>query len=75
MDLRQIAGLTATPSIPRAVLAPYVHDKALQDRIELLRSQGEIVIVDLPGHEENRAELNCDRVLVIRNGSWMIEKV
>ena len=75
MDLRQIAGFTAASSMPRAILAPYIHDKALQDKIQTLRSQGEIVVVDLPGHVENRAELNCDRELVMRNGSWKVEKV
>lgn len=75
MDLRQIAGLTKAPSLPAGILAPYVHDVTLQDKINVLREQGEVVVVDFPGHEKSRAELNCDRMLVLVQGVWKIEKV
>ena len=38
-----------------------------------LRAQGEIVIVDLPGHDSTRGELGCDRRLVKRGKNWDIE--
>lgn len=75
MDLRQIAGLTTALPAARAILAPYVHDKALQDKIDALRGQGEIVVVDLPGHDENRAESNCDRSLGLINGVWQVMSI
>jgi len=75
MDLRQIAGLTSAAPLAAGILAPYVHDEALQDKINVLRAQGEVVVADLPGHEKNRAELNCDRELVLLQGVWEIEKV
>jgi ATP phosphoribosyltransferase regulatory subunit len=47
----------------------------LQRRIDALRSRGEIIIEDLPGHAGKRAELGCDRRLVRRAGRWVIERL
>jgi len=74
MDLRQLVAVC--PSVPAApgILAPYRPDDAvLRSRIEELQSQGETVIIDLPGHDDTRAELGCDRALVLRDGSWQVE--
>ncbi len=70
MDLRELAALLATPEPCSAILAPYVQDATLQKRVAELRAQGEVVIIDLPGHEDSRTELNCDRKLVTRDGKW-----
>ncbi len=51
MDLRQLAGLAAPGARKAAILAPCVEDAALQQAIDGLRGEGEIVVVDLPGHE------------------------
>jgi ATP phosphoribosyltransferase regulatory subunit len=75
MDLRTVLGAQPTPPLPKAILAPYVQDPALQDKITLLRVQGEVVVVDLPGHEINREELNYDRVLVQGDSGWAVVKV
>jgi len=75
MDLRAVVGALPTPALPKAILAPYVQDAALQDRISLLRAQGEVVVMDLPGHELNREELNYDRVLVQGDGGWGVAEV
>ena len=73
MDLREI-GLAGPDPEPRsAVLAPYApQDAALQRRISALRQAGEIVVVDLPGHEKARTELGCDRRLQRVNGQWKV---
>ena len=72
MDLRRIAAL-AGPSPQRAgILAPCVADRALDDEVARLRGTGEIVIADLPGHRDARAELGCDRILELRDGRWTI---
>lgn len=73
MDLREIARVA--PRAPRsgAILAPYLEDSALHAAMQALRDRGEIVIVDLPGHEASRAELGCDRRLVRRAGMWEVE--
>jgi ATP phosphoribosyltransferase regulatory subunit len=55
------------------ILAPYrPDDLSLQARIDELRGQGETVILDLPGHEDTRAELGCTRALTQRDGKWQI---
>jgi len=73
MDLRVLCGALGPAAAAPAVLAPYVEDAALQEKIEALRSQGEVVVVDLPGHEDSRDELNCNRRLVHHDGQWQIE--
>lgn len=75
LDLRSLCEILPVPELQRSILAPYIQDKALRDTINTLRAQGEIVIVDLPGHEAQQGELECDRRLVKRDGSWQIEEI
>ena len=73
MDLRELAGLCARVPAASGILAPYrPDDPALRARIDELRAQGEIVILDLPGHDDTRAELGCARTLTQRDGGWQI---
>ena len=75
MDLRELASARPNGGAKPGVLAPYrPNDAALQRRIAALRTRGEIVIVDLPGHAVTRRELGCDRLLVRRGGSWVVAK-
>jgi hypothetical protein len=62
---------TATGIYP--ILAPHADDAALRSAVDALREKGEIVIVDLPGHEPARAELGCNRRLVRRGKKWEVE--
>jgi ATP phosphoribosyltransferase regulatory subunit len=75
MDLRELSALLPNDGATTAILAPYAQDAALQEKIANLREQGEIVIVDLPQHENSRHELNCDRTLVLRNGVWEVSSL
>jgi len=76
LDLRELAALAPAGAPARAILAPHApHDDALRRKVEHLRAQGEIVIVDLPGHQGTRSELNCDRQLTNRAGTWEIERL
>ena len=72
MDLRQLHGLLEKQEMPSAIIAPYNGDVALQEKIAQLRSEGQAVVVELPGNAAHRAELNCDRELVLRDGKWVI---
>jgi ATP phosphoribosyltransferase regulatory subunit len=75
MDLRQLAALVRPRSpakAARAILAPCVEDAALEALIAELRGKGEIVVVDLPGHEGARRELGCDRRLEKKDGKWRV---
>jgi len=75
MDLREIVGAAPAGEARRAMLAPHLpQDAALQRRIATLRKAGDIVIVDLPGHEKSRGELGCDRCLQRINGQWKVVK-
>ncbi|MCC6610605.1 MAG: ATP phosphoribosyltransferase regulatory subunit [Burkholderiales bacterium] len=73
MDLRELARVAARESRRGGILAPFAHDAALAARIAELRDAGEIVIVELPGHEALREELGCDRRLARRGGAWTVE--
>jgi ATP phosphoribosyltransferase regulatory subunit len=55
MDLREIARVAPRAQRQGAILAPYTEDAALRSAVDALREKGEIVIVDLPGHESARA--------------------
>jgi len=72
MDLRELARVAPERPRPAGILAPCVEDVALAARIDALRAQGEVVVVDLPGHEGARAELGCDRQLVLKQRRWEI---
>jgi ATP phosphoribosyltransferase regulatory subunit len=75
MDLREIVMAAPDMEARAAVLSPYQpRDPALQRRIAALRMAGEIVIIDLPGHEKSRAELGCNRCLQRINGQWKVVK-
>jgi ATP phosphoribosyltransferase regulatory subunit len=75
MDLREVA--RAAPYEPRqgAILAPYTDDAALAERIAELRAGGEVVVVELPGHDRAHEEHVCERRLVRRGTKWVIEKL
>jgi len=75
MDLREIVAAAPAGEARGAMLAPHLpQDAALQRRIAMLRKAGEIVIIDLPGHEKSRGELGCDRCLQRINGQWKVVK-
>ncbi|MBA3902492.1 MAG: hypothetical protein C0522_02270 [Rhodocyclaceae bacterium] len=73
--MRELAQLGAVAGTPRAVLAPWGADSGLREAIAALRANGEIVIEALPGHEGTWQESDCDRRLVSKAGSWVVEKI
>ena len=73
MDLRELAGLVQSDLYPKAILSPYAKgDKTLEEKIGQLRSEGQIVVVELPGHERDQNTFNCDRKLVLQDQGWII---
>lgn len=72
MDMRALIGIMAAAEPTRGIWAPYSGDAALGRKISELRTAGEVVVVELPGHEAHRAELNCDRMLVKNDKGWEI---
>ena len=76
MDLRELSGLVKPTPYPKGVLASYKKsDKSLDKEIERLRSEGQIVVINLPGHQNDQGALDCDRQLVMDQGVWKIEKI
>ena len=74
LDLRELAALAPPVAAASRILAPHApEDEPLRRKIDGLRGQGEIVIVDLPGHSATRVELGCDRQLVKRGRDWQVE--
>jgi ATP phosphoribosyltransferase regulatory subunit len=47
----------------------------LQKRIDQLRSEGEILVVELPGHDAYQDMFNCDRKLVPEGEAWITMKI
>jgi len=75
MDLRQLHGLLPQQTQPKGILAPYREDQALQEKITQLRAEGHAVVVDLLDDTAHRAELNCNRELVLRDAAWHVTAI
>lgn len=72
LDLRGLATALPPAQNGRVILAPYSEDGELKAAMSALRDAGEVVVVELPGHEAHRAELGCDRQLVRQGGGWTV---
>ncbi|MCK0506822.1 ATP phosphoribosyltransferase regulatory subunit [Aromatoleum anaerobium] len=75
LDLRELAVRLADPGQPGAILAPADGDAALAAVVAQLRSRGEVVMTELPGHEGSWNEAGCDRQLIRREGRWTVESL
>jgi len=77
LDLRELASVLPGGAVSAAIRAPWGDGNgsaaALRSAVAALRAAGEIVIQTLPGHEHDQEEFACDRVLVLRDGSWQVE--
>ncbi|WP_027793545.1 ATP phosphoribosyltransferase regulatory subunit [Paraburkholderia acidipaludis] len=73
LDLREVARISPVEARSSAILAPWRHDEALRTAVAALRDAGEVVIQALPGHEHDMDEFAFDRVLIERNGTWVVE--
>lgn len=72
LDLRGLMTALQPAPVVSAIMAPYAEDADLREKISALRAAGEIVVVDLPGHEAYQAELGCDRRLVKQGTAWEV---
>ena len=75
LDLRGVVTALAPAELRTAIFAPFGDEAALTAKIEELRASGEVVVQELPGHEEHRKELNCDRKLVKQGTAWQVVAV
>jgi len=72
LDLKELVGVAPRRSLQQAIRAPWGDNPALRAAIAALRAAGETVVRALPGHEQEVEEFNCDRVLVERDGVWVV---
>lgn len=75
MDLRELARLLPVAERKRAIRAPWGREPLLRTKIVALRKAGEVVIQSLPGYENDQDEFECDRVLVLEDGNWIIKNL
>ena len=61
--------------IPRGILAPDQDDVALAELIELLRSQGERVVVDLSEATAGATDQHCNRHIIQVDDAWTVKEV
>ncbi|WP_213778381.1 ATP phosphoribosyltransferase regulatory subunit [Caballeronia sp. dw_276] len=73
LDLREVARISPIDARGSAILAPWNHDEPLRAAVAQLRDAGEVVIQALPGHDHDLDEFAFDRVLVERDGTWVVE--
>jgi ATP phosphoribosyltransferase regulatory subunit len=73
LDLREVARISPIDARGSAVLAPWKHDEPLLTAVAELRDAGEVVIQALPGHDHDLDEFAFDRVLIERDGKWVVE--
>jgi ATP phosphoribosyltransferase regulatory subunit len=75
MDLRELARLLPSAERKRSIRAPWGREPALRAKIIELRKAGEVVIQNLPGHENDQEEFDCDRAVVFENGNWILKNL
>ncbi|MEC5396990.1 ATP phosphoribosyltransferase regulatory subunit [Uliginosibacterium sp. H1] len=74
LDLRDlVSASSATAPVASAILAPVAGDAGLADAVAALRADGEVIVIELPGHEGTWREAGCDRRLVLRDDAWRVE--
>jgi ATP phosphoribosyltransferase regulatory subunit len=73
LDIMTLARMSNKDSRKNAILAPWSNDQTLSQEIAQLRSQGQVVIQLLPGHEQDGDEFHCDRELVSQKGAWVVK--
>ena len=75
MDLKQL--VAAVPALPlrAAIRAPWGDAADLLQAIARLRQQGETVVCNLPGHDSEIDEFQCDRQLIEVAGQWVVKAI
>jgi ATP phosphoribosyltransferase regulatory subunit len=73
LNLYQLCNVAS--GIPTGILAPDQRDTELAELIELLRSQGERVVVDLTEAAAGAIDQNCNRHIIRVDGAWTVKGV
>ncbi len=73
--LLELARLAPAEPAPGCIRAPRMSDPALDAAMASLRAAGEVVIQELPGHENEGDEGRCERELVKQKGKWLVRNL
>ena len=74
MDLLTLANLAPVAKRRSAIVAPWIDDAFLVNKIDELRHAGEVVIQAMTDDAVETAEYLCDHELVKQGSSWAIKK-
>jgi ATP phosphoribosyltransferase regulatory subunit len=75
LDLKQWVGVVPQLSLKAAIRAPWGTRPDLRSAIAQLRMHGETVVCNLPGHESEIDEFQCDRELLEHAGQWIVKAI
>lgn len=75
LDVKALIEAVPAQPLRAAIRAPWGEASDLRSAIAALRTQGEIVVCVLPGHESEVDEFQCDRELVQLEGQWILKSV
>ena len=73
MDLRELVQAIPHVKSVAAIRAPFGDDTGLVAEIRRLRSSGEVVVTELPGH--GSPGIRCDRELVRDGQDWVVRSI
>lgn len=72
-DIKTLLGLgKLAPENRMGIYAPYSDEPGQLQAINNLRTQGEIVICELPGQGNTPEDMACDRQLEYKDGQWTV---
>ena len=71
--LLDVARIAPSRAAPGCIRAPCRKNAGLEDVIGKLRSRGEIVVQELPGHRGEKGDERCDRELRKLQGTWRVK--
>jgi ATP phosphoribosyltransferase regulatory subunit len=72
LDLKQWVSVVPQLSLKAAIRAPWGTSVDLRSAISKLRHMGETVVCNLPGHDSEIDEFQCDRQLMEVAGQWVV---
>ena len=75
LDLKELVAVAPARALRAAIRAPWAEDANLASAIAGLRQAGETVVCQLPGHEQQIDEFQCDRELHAVAGHWVVRKI
>jgi ATP phosphoribosyltransferase regulatory subunit len=73
LDLKELVSVLPQAPSQLAIRAPWGFSAPLRAAIARLRAAGETVVCALPGHGHEVDEFECNRLLVEREGQWLVE--